>query len=63
MRAAVAGEKRTPFEIVPALLGESELTPMLVNWGLSEALSYLRHLERLGQVQKVEDDPERWLAA
>ncbi len=36
---------------------------MMVNWGLSETLCYLRHLEKLGEVEKVEDDPERWLAA
>jgi hypothetical protein len=63
VRAAVADKRRTPFEIVPALLGEEELTPMMVNWGLSETLCYLRHLERLGEVEKVEEDPERWLAA
>jgi len=63
VRSAIADEKRTPFEIVPSLLGEQELTPMMVNWGLSETLSYLRHLETLGEVEKVDDDPERWLAA
>jgi glyoxylase-like metal-dependent hydrolase (beta-lactamase superfamily II) len=63
VRAAIAEEKRTPFEIVPSLLGEQELTPMMVNWGLSETLCYLRHLERLGEVEKVDEDPERWLAA
>jgi glyoxylase-like metal-dependent hydrolase (beta-lactamase superfamily II) len=63
VRAAIAQEKRTPFEIVPTLLGEDELTPMMLNWGLSETLSYLRHLERLGEVEKVDDHPERWLAA
>jgi glyoxylase-like metal-dependent hydrolase (beta-lactamase superfamily II) len=64
VRAAIADEKRTPFEIVPYLLGEDqELTPMMINWGLSETLCYLRHLEKLGEVEKVDDDPERWLAA
>jgi glyoxylase-like metal-dependent hydrolase (beta-lactamase superfamily II) len=63
VRSAIADERRTPFEIVPALVGEQELTPMMVNWGLSETLCYLRHLERLGEVEKVEEDPERWLAA
>ena len=63
VRSAIADEKRTPFEIVPSLLGEQELTPMMVNWGLSETLCYLRHLETLGEVEKVDDDPERWLAA
>jgi glyoxylase-like metal-dependent hydrolase (beta-lactamase superfamily II) len=63
VRSAIADEKRTPFEIVPSLLGEQELTPMMVNWGLSETLCYLRHLETQGEVEKVDDDPERWLAA
>jgi len=64
VRKAIAEEKRTPFEIVPYLLGQDvELTPMMVNWGLSEALCYLRHLEKLGEVEKVDEDPERWLAA
>jgi glyoxylase-like metal-dependent hydrolase (beta-lactamase superfamily II) len=63
VRSAITGEKRTPFEIVPSLVGEQELTPMMVNWGLSETLCYLRHLEKLGEVEKVDEDPERWLAA
>jgi len=64
VRDAVAGEPQTPFEIVPKLMGVEELTPMLVNWGLSETLCYLRHLELEGRVEKVEgEDPERWRAA
>jgi len=63
VRAAIDGRRLTPFEIVPALIGEEELTPMMVNWGLSETLSYLRHLERLGEVEKVDGDPVRWLSA
>ena len=44
-------------------MGVEELTPMLVNWGLSETLCYLRHLELRGEVEKVEgEDPERWRA-
>jgi glyoxylase-like metal-dependent hydrolase (beta-lactamase superfamily II) len=63
VRGAIAGESRTPFEIVPILMGVEELTPMLVNWGLSETLCYLRHLELAGEVEKVEgEDPERWRA-
>jgi glyoxylase-like metal-dependent hydrolase (beta-lactamase superfamily II) len=63
VRAAIDGRRLTPFEIVPALIGEEELTPMTVNWGLSETLSYLRHLERLGEVEKVDEDPVRWVSA
>ena len=68
VRAGLEGGPRTPFELVPALVGDLELTPMMVNWGLSEALCYLRHLEVGGQVERAEstvpagDDepPERW---
>jgi len=63
VRGAIDGRRLTPFEIVPALIGEEELTPMMVNWGLSETLSYLRHLERLGEVEKVSEDPARWVSA
>jgi hypothetical protein len=63
VRSAIADERHTPFEIVPALMGTDDLTPMLVNWGLSEALSYLRYLERRGEVQKVDTDPERYALA
>ncbi len=63
VRAAIADSPKTPFEIVPALVGEENLTPMMVNWGLSEVLSYLRHLELLGKVEKVGGDPERYSTA
>jgi glyoxylase-like metal-dependent hydrolase (beta-lactamase superfamily II) len=58
------GAPKTPFEIVPALLGDPNPSPMMVNWGLSETLSYLRHLERLEQAERVESEPaERWSLA
>ena len=41
----VADEPKTPFEIVPDLLGTDELSPMMVNWALSQILCYLRYLE------------------
>lgn len=63
VRSAIAEERHTPFEIVPALVGTTELTPMLANRGLSEALSYLLYLERRGEVEKVETDPERYVLA
>jgi glyoxylase-like metal-dependent hydrolase (beta-lactamase superfamily II) len=63
VRSAIVDERKTPFEIVPALLGEDDLTPMMVNWGLSEVLCYLRHLELCGEVEKVESDPERYVLA
>jgi glyoxylase-like metal-dependent hydrolase (beta-lactamase superfamily II) len=61
------GGPKTPFEIVPALMGAENLTPMMVNWGLSEALSYLRYLERRDGVMRAEEaDAEgavRWALA
>jgi glyoxylase-like metal-dependent hydrolase (beta-lactamase superfamily II) len=62
--AGSGGRPMTPFEIVPILLGDPSPSPMMVNWGLSETLSYLRHLERLEEAQRVESEPaERWSLA
>jgi hypothetical protein len=37
---------------------------MMVSWGLSEALCYLRHLELAGEAARVEgEDPDRWALA
>jgi glyoxylase-like metal-dependent hydrolase (beta-lactamase superfamily II) len=63
VRSAIREESRTPFEIVPTLMGEDNLTPMLVNWGLQETLAYLLHLELRGEVEKAGSDPERYLLA
>jgi glyoxylase-like metal-dependent hydrolase (beta-lactamase superfamily II) len=65
VRAALEdGRPKTAFEIVPILLGDPNPSPMMVNWGLSETLSYLRHLERLEEAERVESEPaERWSRA
>jgi glyoxylase-like metal-dependent hydrolase (beta-lactamase superfamily II) len=64
VRGALQGGAKTPFEIVPALVGEENMTPMMVQWGLGEALVYLRYLERRDQVAKVEEaDVDRWALA
>jgi glyoxylase-like metal-dependent hydrolase (beta-lactamase superfamily II) len=64
VRSALADGAKTPFEVVPTLVGTSELTPILLNWGLNEALCYLRYLELRDGVRKVEGDagaePDRW---
>ncbi len=58
------GTPKTPFEVVPTLLGDPNPSPMMVNWGLSETLSYLRHLEQLEEAERVESEPaERWSLA
>lgn len=61
VREAIASGPLTAFEVVPKLVGTDDLTPMVVNWGLSMTLSYLRHLQLRGEAHTVEDsDPERW---
>ncbi|HEX8065532.1 MAG TPA: MBL fold metallo-hydrolase [Thermoleophilaceae bacterium] len=64
VRGALADGAKTPFEIVPVLLGRDRLSPMLLNWGLSETLSYLRYLERRDGARKLAADDgaeaERW---
>ena len=55
---ALAGGARTPFEIVPQVVGADDHS---LNWGLTETLSYLRHLELRGELRRLEgDDGERW---
>jgi glyoxylase-like metal-dependent hydrolase (beta-lactamase superfamily II) len=64
VRRALEEGAKTPFEIVPALMQVEELTPMIVNWGLSETLCYLRYLELRDEARRIEDeDPERWSLA
>ena len=64
VRAALRPGPRTPFEIVPALTGEEALSTGGVGWGLSEVLSYLRHLELRGEAGPLdEEEPRRWALA
>jgi glyoxylase-like metal-dependent hydrolase (beta-lactamase superfamily II) len=64
LRRALADGPRTPFDLVPEVADPELPAAMMVGWGLSETLSYLSHLERLGEAQRVDDeDPERWAAA
>jgi hypothetical protein len=55
IRAALAGGPRPAFELVPAMLYSERLGEMMVGWGLTEALCYLRHLELRGVVCKLEE--------
>lgn len=50
---------QTAFEAIPKIYG-GEITPMNVNWWLSETLSYLRHLEVTGRAERIDGTPERW---
>jgi glyoxylase-like metal-dependent hydrolase (beta-lactamase superfamily II) len=64
VRAAMADGPVTPYEIVPRLLGEEAPSQMMVSWGLSEVLCYLRHLELRGDAAPLEgEDPSRWRLA
>jgi glyoxylase-like metal-dependent hydrolase (beta-lactamase superfamily II) len=64
VREALTAGPRTPFELVPALVGDDLPEQMRIGWGLSEALCYLRHLEVLGEVARVDaGEPERWALA
>jgi glyoxylase-like metal-dependent hydrolase (beta-lactamase superfamily II) len=63
VRRAIAQGPRTPYEIVPRLFGETP-KQLMVSWGLSEVLCYLRYLELRGEAAPVAgEDPSRWEAA
>jgi glyoxylase-like metal-dependent hydrolase (beta-lactamase superfamily II) len=64
IRHALADGPRTAFDIVPEMLEVELPGPMMIGWGLSEALSYLRHMELRGEVERMDgEDPERWRLA
>jgi glyoxylase-like metal-dependent hydrolase (beta-lactamase superfamily II) len=64
VREAIAAGPRTPYEVVPHMLDSEMPTGMMLNWGLTETLCYLRHLQRLGEAAEVEDaEPALWAAA
>ena len=60
MRACLDGLPKSPFEIVPEFLGESEPRPMMLNWGLNEVLVYLNHLEKRDHVHRHPGEVETW---
>ena len=61
VQSAIETGPCTPYEIVPALLGVEDPSPMLLNWGLSEVLCYLQHLELEGAAKRLAGDgPDRW---
>ena len=45
----------TAFDAIPKIYGAA-ITPLTANWWLSETLSYLRHLEVTGRVERIEGD-------
>lgn len=61
VRRALARGQRTPFEIVPDLIGEANLNAATAAWGLQLALAYLDHLAALGEARPVAaSDPLAW---
>jgi glyoxylase-like metal-dependent hydrolase (beta-lactamase superfamily II) len=61
VRGALDGRELTGFEVVPYVYGDS-LSQENAHWLLSEILSYLTHLEALGEAQRIVGEPERWTA-
>lgn len=58
---ALAGEPPSAFEVVPRVYGDA-LSQLNAQWLLSEVLSYLTHLQALGQARSIPGEPERWTA-
>jgi glyoxylase-like metal-dependent hydrolase (beta-lactamase superfamily II) len=61
VRGALDGRELTGFEVVPYVYGDS-LSQENAHWLLSEILSYLTHLEALGEARRIAGEPERWTA-
>ncbi|HEY2161179.1 MAG TPA: MBL fold metallo-hydrolase [Solirubrobacteraceae bacterium] len=62
-RAALAGGPLTALEIAPSVY-DQPLSARNATWQLSETLSYLTHLERLGEVEPEPDaEVTRWRLA
>ena len=62
IRSALADGSRTAYDVVPEMWSDVNLPePMMIGWGLTEALCYLNHMELRGEVAKVDgEDAERW---
>jgi glyoxylase-like metal-dependent hydrolase (beta-lactamase superfamily II) len=64
VRRSIADGPRAPFDIVPEMLDHDLPGMMMIGWGLSEALCYLRHLELRAEATRLEHgDQERWTLA
>lgn len=60
VRATIAGEELTPFEIVARILGEAPRNEYVISWVLSETLCYLRYLEVRGAAECADRDGQRY---
>jgi glyoxylase-like metal-dependent hydrolase (beta-lactamase superfamily II) len=54
VRSRLEAGPASPFECATSLLATAEPSPLLLNWGVTEALCYLTRLERLGRAERVE---------
>jgi glyoxylase-like metal-dependent hydrolase (beta-lactamase superfamily II) len=61
VRQAIAAGPVTAFEIIPRVYAPARSTQN-TQWLLSKVLSYLTHLQALGEVRRIPGDPERWSA-
>jgi glyoxylase-like metal-dependent hydrolase (beta-lactamase superfamily II) len=59
--AVRARGEATAFELLPDVYGE-RLIPETGAWLLTKTLCYLEHLERVGVLRRVADEPVRWIA-
>ncbi len=59
--AALQGEPRSAFEIVPDVYGQT-LNALNAHWLLSKVLCYLEHLLMEGRARPIPGEPERWHA-
>ncbi|MBS1879655.1 MAG: MBL fold metallo-hydrolase [Actinobacteria bacterium] len=56
------GGNLTAFEIVTAIAGEGQLTPLSTGWMLQIVLAHLDHLALRGEVEELAgSDPKRWV--
>jgi glyoxylase-like metal-dependent hydrolase (beta-lactamase superfamily II) len=62
LRASLANGPRTAFDLVPDMWSDVDLPkPLMIGWGLTEALCYLNHMELRGEVARLDgEEAERW---
>lgn len=66
VRAAIAGEPRTAFEVAAEMVGAENLNPATAPWALQLALAYLDHLVLAGGATVEAEGPDgvrRWRAS
>ena len=64
VRDSLEDGEKTPFGIVPDLIGAENMSPPAAAWGLQLSLSYLDHLAALGEAERVAgSEPITWRLA